>query len=268
MLYPACPWIVKTPAYSFAIAATPFCVVAVALAGLPETGPGATARAPSRPSLMAPPLLPLDERLQRRRGDSRPKPTLVAEVRAPVIAYEAPDRGALAQLGPRTAFGSPRVMAVAGRRGPWLRVLADLPSRSSAWIRRSRAVDLHERDIELVADRSRRTLTVVERGRAVKRLPVAMGAPGSPTPLGRFAVTDRLSGAPYGGAYGCCVLALNARQTRLPAGWTGGDRIAIHATQRPHPTEGGSAGCVVASDDSLRYLMRRVPVGTMVTIRR
>jgi hypothetical protein len=258
---------VKKPVYSFAVAATPFSVVAIALAGLPETGPGATARAPAQPSLLAPPLLPLEQRATPRRA-APPKPTLAAHVHAPVIAYDAPGRGAVAQLDSRTAFGSPRVLAVAARRGPWLRVLADIPSRRSAWIRRSQAVDLHERDIELVADRSRRTLTVVDRGRPIRRLRVAVGSGTSPTPLGRFAVTDRLSGAPYGGAYGCCILALNGRQKHLPAGWTGGDRLAIHATQRPNPTEGGSAGCVVASDESLRYLMRRVPVGTMVTIRR
>jgi lipoprotein-anchoring transpeptidase ErfK/SrfK len=258
---------VKKPVYSFAVATAPFCVVAIALAGLPETGPGATARAPAQPSLLAPPLLPLEQRTPPRRA-TRPEPTLAAHVHAPVIAYDAPGRGAVARLDPRTDFGSPRVLPVAARRGPWLRVLADIPSRRSAWIRRSQAVDLHRRSIELVADRSRRTLTVVDRGRPIRRLPVAVGRADSPTPLGRFAVTDRLSGAPYGGAYGCCVLALSGRQKRLPAGWTGGDRLAIHATERPHPTDGGSAGCVVASDDSLRYLMRRVPVGTEVTIRR
>jgi lipoprotein-anchoring transpeptidase ErfK/SrfK len=260
---------VKKPLYSSAVAAAPFCVVAIALAGLPETGPGATARAPAQPSLMAPPLLPLEQRRAPRTGPPHQTPRrLAARVRTAVIAYDAPGRGAVAQLDSRTEFGSPQVLPVAGRRGPWLRVLADVPSRRSAWIRRSHAVDLHRRDIELVVDRSRRTLTVVDRGHAVRRLPVAVGRPDSPTPLGRFAVTDRLSGAPYGGAYGCCVLALSGRQKRLPAGWTGGDRLAIHATERPNPTEGGSAGCVVASDDSLRYLMRRVPVGTMVTIRR
>jgi lipoprotein-anchoring transpeptidase ErfK/SrfK len=200
-------------------------------------------------------------------SEARPEP-VAASVRAPVTAYGAPGGEAVTRLGSRTAFGSPRVMPVASRRGRWLRVLADVPGRRSAWIRRTPAIALKERPVRLVADRSRRTLTVVRRGRPVRRLPVAMGRPDSPTPVGRFAVTDRLSGKPYGGAYGCCVLALSGRQHRLPPGWTGGDRLAIHATESPHPTEGGSAGCVVASDDSLRYLMRRVPVGTEVTIKR
>ena len=67
--------------------------------------------------------------------------------------------------------------------------------------------------------------------------------------------------------YGCCILALSARQTHLPAGWTGGDRIAIHGTNAPATIgRAVSTGCVHANDAALRYLMARVPLGTPVTI--
>jgi len=67
--------------------------------------------------------------------------------------------------------------------------------------------------------------------------------------------------------YGCCVLALSARQTRLPAGWQGGDRIAIHGTNVPSSIGAAvSSGCVHAADGDLRYLMARVPLGTPATI--
>jgi hypothetical protein len=62
----------------------------------------------------------------------------------------------------------------------------------------------------------------------VRSFRVGIGAPGTPTPVGRFAVTDELKGAGYSPVYGCCILALSAHQTRLSSGWTGGDRIAIH----------------------------------------
>ena len=99
--------------------------------------------------------------------------------------------------------------------------------------------------------------------RVVRRIRVGIGAPGSPTPIGRFAVTDKLNGADYSPVYGCCILALSAHQTHLPTGWTGGDRIAIHGGS----TAGAvSAGCLHASTAELRYLMRLVPLGAQVVI--
>src|SRR5918992_359939 len=109
------------------------------------------------------------------------------------------------------------------------------------------------------------TLAVVleREGRSLRRMTVAVGRPGSSTPIGRFAVTDKLSGPAYSPYYGCCILALSAHQPNLPPGWTGGDRIAIHGTNDPSSIgQASSAGCPRASDADLRVLMRRVPRGT------
>src|ERR1043166_6515482 len=92
---------------------------------------------------------------------------------------------------------------------------------------------------------------------------VGIGAPGTPTPIGRFAVTDKLDGAAYSPVYGCCILALSAHQTHLQGAWTGGDRIAIHGGS----TAGAvSNGCLHASTGALRYLMRAVPLGARAVI--
>jgi L,D-transpeptidase-like protein len=188
---------------------------------------------------------------------------------ARVRAYARPGRRALARLRSTTEYGSPRVMPIERREGEWLRVLVDAGSRRSAWIRWSeRKLDLRRLRWSLAADRSAGTLKLLDRGRVEQQMVVGVGRPGSETPLGRFAVTDKLSGASYAGAYGCCILALTGRQIHLPAGWTGGDRLAIHATERAYPASGGSAGCIVGSNASLQYLMMRVPVGTVVTVRR
>jgi lipoprotein-anchoring transpeptidase ErfK/SrfK len=122
--------------------------------------------------------------------------------------------------------------------------------------------------LELVVDLSRRTLTVLRDRAVAESFSIGVGRTGSPTPTGRFSVTDKLSGRAYSSAYGCCILALSAVQPNLPAGWSGGNRIAIHGTLSS--TDFGravSAGCVHASDANLRYLMRTVPLGTPVLIR-
>ena len=60
---------------------------------------------------------------------------------------------------------------------------------------------------------------------------------------------------------------MNAHQPKIAQGWGGGDRVAIHAT--PHTWTLGQAvshGCVRSSNAALRQLMRRVRIGTPVTI--
>jgi lipoprotein-anchoring transpeptidase ErfK/SrfK len=119
-----------------------------------------------------------------------------------------------------------------------------------------------------VLDLSRRRLVLKEGDRVVRRMTVGVGRPSSPTPTGRFAVTDKLSGYRYGPYYGCCILALSAHQPNLPLGWTGGDRIAIHGTNAPWTIgAAASAGCPHARDADLRVLMRRVPLGTPAFVR-
>jgi lipoprotein-anchoring transpeptidase ErfK/SrfK len=116
-------------------------------------------------------------------------------------------------------------------------------------------------------DLSKRTLELRRGKRLVKSLKVAIGRPGSSTPKGRFAVTDKLPGSRYGGYYGCCILALNGTQPNLPGSWRGGNRLAIHGTNAPGSIgTPSSAGCLRAGDADLRTLMRRVPLGTPVFI--
>ena len=143
-------------------------------------------------------------------------------------------------------------------------VTTALPNGRLGWIDAPRgALRLSRTRVTLDVDLSRRLLRIRTGARVVRRIRVGIGAPGSPTPIGRFAVTDKLNGADYSPVYGCCILALSAHQTHLPTGWTGGDRIAIHGGS----TAGAvSAGCLHASTAALRYLMRLVPLGAQVVI--
>ena len=190
---------------------------------------------------------------------------LVALVRGGVALRARPFGRIVERLSARTPFGSPQALSVVRTRpGRWLAVTTpDLGNGSVGWIdARAGGLAYARTRLSLEIDLSRRTLVLRSGSRVLRRASVGIGRPGSPTPSGRFAVTDKLDGAAYSPVYGCCILALSAHQTNLPAGWHGGSRIAIHG--------GGlgavSAGCVHTADADLRFLMRRVPLGTPVTI--
>jgi L,D-transpeptidase catalytic domain len=199
-----------------------------------------------------------------------PRPRRVAVVRGDLALSDRPGGRSAARVGPSTEFGSPRVLGVAARRGDWLGVVAtERPNNRLAWVRRnSPGLNLRRTGWSLHADLSDRTLTLRKDGRRVHRLTVAIGRPGSETPTGRFAVTDKLNGSRFGAYYGCCILALSGHQPKTPPGWTGGDRLAIHGTDAPSTIgTAASAGCMRASDADLRPLMAKVPLGTLVFIR-
>jgi hypothetical protein len=199
-----------------------------------------------------------------------PSASVVARVPpgAWVTMFGAPGGSAIAEIGDRTEFGSPTALNVVERRRGWVGVVSPvLRNHRIGWIR-ERRVRLHRVALALTIDLSARSLVVRREGRIIRHVTVGIGRPSSPTPTGRFSVTDKLPGQRYGAYYGCCILALSAHQPRLPAGWRGGDRIGIHGTDVPSSIgASASAGCLRISDRDLRALMRLVPLGTTVVIR-
>jgi lipoprotein-anchoring transpeptidase ErfK/SrfK len=180
----------------------------------------------------------------------------------------APGGHVIARVSRQTEFGSRRVLAVTGRHGGWLHVIAsERRNEQRGWIR-ARAVHLGATDISIHVDRSARRLVLKRNSTVLRRMPIAVGRPGNETPLGRFAVTDLLRTGRADSPYGCCAVALSGHQTKLVPGWPGGDRLAIHGTPNPETvgTE-ASLGCMRAYTRDIKALMRRVPLGASVFIR-
>lgn len=198
-------------------------------------------------------------------------PTLLLKVRLHqhVRLHKRPGGRTVAIYGSRTEFGSRTVLTVLARRGAWAQVSASVLGGKRAWLRIDHRVARRATRWEMRADISARTLTVIHDGRVLHTYTVAVGARISPTPVGRFQVTDKLKGPKYGASYGCCIVALSTDQPHPPPGWTGMARMAVHGTN-VDATVGDpvSAGCLHAHAAAMRWIMRHVPNGTPVVIAR
>ncbi len=171
------------------------------------------------------------------------------------------------RLGDETEFGSPVSFSVVATQPGWLGVTSpEMPNGDLAWIARDpRDVSVYWTRWSIHASLSGRSLELRYGKKPAGRFTVTIGGPGTETPPGRYGVTDGISfdDSPY---YGCCALALSGHQDHeLPAGWIGGNRLAVHGT----PGAVGNAeslGCIRATDETMRFLFRRVPLGTPVFI--
>ena len=182
--------------------------------------------------------------------------------------FDAPGGERVARQGDETDFGSASVFAVRRRNGRWLGVTTPLlPNGRLGWIRadpgklRGGAVEYSVR-----VDLSQRTAKAFHGQRLMRIWPVTVGAAGSETPTGSFAVTDTFRGG-LNAAYGCCAVAISATQPDLPSGWLGGNRIAFHGTSGPLGVA-ASHGCVRSADRDVSFLVNTLPLGTPVQIRR
>jgi hypothetical protein len=194
----------------------------------------------------------------------------IAYVRRPVTLFRRPGGRPKLEIPARTEWRSPRVLSVVRKRGDWLAVLApELGNGEWGWMHADRAASIDCVRWSLHVDLSRRLLFVRQDGHTQRRFTIAIGKRSNPTPKGRFAVTDKLRVTDQGSPYGCCVLALTGHQTRLPADWPGGDRLAVHSTSDVDSIgKRASLGCMRVTAGQATWLIRTVPLGSPVFIRR
>jgi L,D-transpeptidase-like protein len=186
-------------------------------------------------------------------------------------AFARPRAGA-AQVGVVPAgskyYGIPIVAWVeeVSNDGRW--GLVELPytwPRHEGWIRLG-GLRRERSRVRVEVDLSRHTVIVRRLGRAMFSAPGATGAPSSPTPVGEYFVTDRVPFTP-GGALGSFAFGISGIQPRLPAGWSGGNQLAIHGTNQPWSIgRDASAGCIRVSEETLDRLLPLLVYGTPVIV--
>lgn len=119
----------------------------------------------------------------------------------------------LARVGATTHFGSTRALGVlAAQRDRWLAVTeAGIGHNRVVWVdARAGGLRYERTKLELVVDLSDRTLTIQRGATVLRQVSVGVGRPGSETPTGRFAVTDKRNG----GAYSVVTAVASSRSPR------------------------------------------------------
>jgi lipoprotein-anchoring transpeptidase ErfK/SrfK len=120
----------------------------------------------------------------------------------------------------------------------------------------------------ILVDLSGRRLYAFRRGRLRLRTRVAVGAPGTPTPTGRFVVNERWLLDNPNGAFGVAALGISAHSNVLH-NWLQRGPIGLHGTNEPWTIgRAASHGCIRLRNAAMRRLFRLAPAGTPVLVKR
>ncbi|HUR49389.1 MAG TPA: L,D-transpeptidase [Acidimicrobiales bacterium] len=152
-------------------------------------------------------------------------------------------------------------------RPTWFQVrVQHYPNGTLGWIRAGSVATSRIRK-RIVVDVSQRRLYLYTGGKLELSTSAAVGNPGTPTPIGRFFVTQRFILTSAGGPYGSRALGISAFSNVLRS-WRDGGPVGIHGTNEPFSIgRPVSHGCVRLPDAAMRRIFDRVSLATPVVIR-
>jgi hypothetical protein len=202
----------------------------------------------------------------------RPGLAFAAVVKRRVVAYRKPGGRMLGRFDRLNVNRVPTVFAIRAAvvdrncRATWYRVQLPIRPNGVVGYVRSPAVEVGRVRTRIEVDVSRRRLTYFRHGHVVLRTSVAVGAPSTPTPIGRFYINQRLTTTDRSGPYGPAALGISAFSNVL-TGWAQGGPIAIHGTNAPQSIgHAVSDGCIRVRNRLLEQLFAVTPAGTPVTV--
>ena len=149
----------------------------------------------------------------------------------------------------------------------WLQVLLPVrPNDSTGWIRDS-DVSLSTDPYRIVVALKSHQLTLYALNRAVLRDPIGVGTRETPTPGGRYYLTQLFRPPDPNGAYGPYAYSLSGFSNVLQT-FEGGDAIiGLHGTDQPQFVgQDVSHGCIRLTNDKITQLAGLLPLGTPVQI--
>jgi L,D-transpeptidase-like protein len=185
--------------------------------------------------------------------------------------YAAPSEGRSHRLRERTFDGQriSLVFSVLSHRPGWVHVqLPTRPNHASGWLRRH-DVRFSYTQLRVRVDLHRHQLLVTRNHRAVLRASIGVGRAVSPTPHGRYYLTDVVRPPDRNGFYGPYALGLSAHSPVYTTFEGGDGQVGIHGTNAPAAIgHDVSHGCIRVRNAVIRRLAHLLPLGVPVSIER
>ncbi len=148
----------------------------------------------------------------------------------------------------------------------WFRVLLPVrPNGSTGWVEAG-AVSVARAPYRLEMDTSGNQLRLFEGEDLLRTMPAASGTGDTPTPLGRFYLTELLE--PTNPGYGPYAYGTSGFSEVLTSFGGGPGQVGLHGTDDASSIgRAASHGCIRLSDDDITYLAGLLPLGTPVEVR-
>jgi lipoprotein-anchoring transpeptidase ErfK/SrfK len=206
--------------------------------------------------------------------EQRPAPPdykrLVATAKGPSVpAYRSPgDSGPFQQFSNPREDGVPRVFLVEERPGDgWLNVLLPVrPNGSTGWVKES-DVTLTETDYRMKVEIAAHKITVWKGLEVFLEEPIGVGKGNTPTPSGKYFVTELIQPPNPNGPYGVYAYGLSGFSDVFKQFSGGNGQVGIHGTNDPAGIgKDVSAGCIRLRNEAITKLANALPLGTPVEI--
>lgn len=189
-------------------------------------------------------------------------------VTAQVPVFDRPGSAATSRtLSNPTKTAGQLVFLVDQIQHGWFKVLLPVrPNGSTGWIRASDA-RLSTDPYRVVVALKTHQLTLYALNKVVLRDPVGIGTKETPTPGGRYYLTQLFRPPNPDGAYGPYAYSLSGFSNVLQS-FEGGDAIiGLHGTNQPQFVgHDVSHGCIRLTNDAITQLAALLPLGTPVQI--
>lgn len=200
---------------------------------------------------------------------SSAQPFVLVDASDGAVVRARPGGPVLGTLAGTTPLGTPTWLweLDASRDGRWAQVVLPWrPNGRTGWVALAGRHTVRT-STWVQVDVSRRQVMLMRGDSVIRSFLAAVGSSASPTPSGRFSVTDPIATGDPSGPFGWYAFGLSGHQPRLPAGWAGGDQLAIHGTNDPGSLgAAASAGCLRVSAAALTVLKGALRPGTPVVI--
>jgi len=148
----------------------------------------------------------------------------------------------------------------------WVHIrLTGRPNGASGWVRPDALGPWEKVRWKILIERRAKRLTLYRSGKRVMRVRIGVGKSSTPTPAGRFWVTERFKvrSAPV---YGPFAIGTSAYAPQL-TDWPGGGVVGMHGTNQPYLIPGApSHGCIRLKNRDIKRLYKRITIGTPIRI--